>query len=229
MRTATRTVVVLAIGLLLLTGCSRTTRGAARPDPTRAPVAITDDGYGITLGFADAPVRLELFTEPQCNHCADLQAAFGDQFAHYIAVGQLALTYRPLTFFDTGANLHSDRVATALFAAAGSGETAEFAVTGPAFQHFVMAAWAQYDAGPDHPTVDELGEMARAAGLPDEQVAKVASGAQVVDTTAMENANHDLLYGIDSESVGTPTVYDLVEDEKVDTQAADWLSELVRS
>ena len=80
-------------------------------------MAVSDDGHGIVAGFDDAPVNVELYTEPQCNHCADLQADFGDEIAHYIDIGQLAVTYRPLTFLDDVADGYSARVSNALFLA----------------------------------------------------------------------------------------------------------------
>ncbi|MDT7755459.1 MAG: hypothetical protein QOH27_1357, partial [Mycobacterium sp.] len=94
-------VLVLAASLLIAsTGCTQQIKGSARADPVKAPVELVKDGFGIKLGFDDAPVQLELYTEPQCNHCADLQADFGDRMLSYINLGHLALTYRPGTVLD---------------------------------------------------------------------------------------------------------------------------------
>ena len=96
-----RAAVVLAIALLLgAVGCTKQVSGTAQPDPDQAPLAVSEDGFGIVAGFDDAPTSIEIFTEPQCSHCADLQADFGDQLAYYIGVGALKVTYRPLTFLD---------------------------------------------------------------------------------------------------------------------------------
>ncbi|MDF2826445.1 MAG: protein-disulfide isomerase, partial [Mycobacterium sp.] len=85
---------------LTLTGCADEIAGVAVPDPRKAGVALTDDGFGIVTGFADAPVQVEIFTEPQCSHCADLQATHGQEIRSAIGNGQLTVTYRPLTFLD---------------------------------------------------------------------------------------------------------------------------------
>ena len=45
-------------------------RGAAQKDPTRPGLALSEDGYGLVVGFPDAPVQVDFFTEPQCSHCA---------------------------------------------------------------------------------------------------------------------------------------------------------------
>ena len=103
--------------LITAVGCSRTVDGTAQPDPRKPGVALSGDGYGIVAGFDDAPVNVEIFTEPQCNHCADLQADFGDDIARYLNIGQLAVTYRPMTFLDDSDDRYSARVSNALFLA----------------------------------------------------------------------------------------------------------------
>ena len=83
-----RAVVLLTLTLLLaVTGCSRSISGSAVGDLNPPLVELTEDQFGIRAGFEDAPVQLELYTEPQCTHCADLQRDFGDEFAYYIGTG----------------------------------------------------------------------------------------------------------------------------------------------
>lgn len=229
-----RTAVTLAliVSLLFATpACTRQLTGTAQPDPNKPPVEIVEDGYGIKIGLFDAPVQLELYTEPQCNHCADLQADFGDQLRHYIVIGQLAVTYRPVTFLDEGANHHSDRVANALFEAAipGGGPEDVIATDAVAFQRFVEEAWAHYDAGPDHPTTEELAEMARTAGVPDEIASRIEAGAPAVDTKDLQDNNFEFLYQIDPVDTGTPTAYDLNKGEKLDVYDDNWLSKVMES
>lgn len=228
MRRTPTVVALAAVLLLVIPGCSRAVTGTAEPDPNKAPVEIVDDGYGIRVGFAEAPVQLELYTEPQCSHCADLQADFGDQLRYYIAVGQLAVTYRPLTFLDTGANLHSDRVTNAMFEAATPGE-GSVTTDGPAFQRFVEELWTQYDAGPDHPDTGELAEMAGTAGLPGEVASRIEAGEEAVDTKDMQDFNFEFLYQIDPLDTGMPTAYDLNKDEKLDIYDDNWLSTVMES
>src|SRR5690349_7274681 len=98
MRISRAIVLIAAALLMVVTGCTKQVEGTAQVDPNKPPLSVSQDGYGIVAGFANAPVKIEIYTEPQCNHCADLQHDFGDQFAYYIAVGQLEVTYRPVTF-----------------------------------------------------------------------------------------------------------------------------------
>ena len=165
MRT-TRTVrLLIVIGLLLGTvGCAKEVTGTARPDPVRAPLGLSDDGFGIVAGFDDAPAQIAIFTEPQCTHCHDLQQQYGDQIAYYLAVGGVQVTYRPLTFLDEQGQGYSAAVVNALFAAAEP--AGDSTTSGVQFQHFVDELWAQHAPGGPAFTGDELATNARTAGLP---------------------------------------------------------------
>ena len=225
-----RTVLAVVLSLFLVaTGCSRQITGTAQVDPNQPSATITKDKFGIRAGSEDAPVQLELYTEPQCSHCADLQADFGDQLAYYIGIGQLAVTYRPLTFLDQQPGGHSAHVASALFAAATPDGPESGATPARAFQKFVEDLWAHQDIGGPGPSNDEMADMAKSVGIPAAAVDAVKSGASDVDTKAMDDANFEFLFEIDQVSTGTPTVYDLKKDEKIDIYDNDWLAKLMAS
>ncbi|WP_036401445.1 DsbA family protein [Mycolicibacterium cosmeticum] len=217
-------VVLASLTLLTGVGCARQVSGAARPDPVRPMTEVSKDGFGVVAGFPEAPARIEIFTEPQCTHCADLQHDFGDAIRYYIGVGALQVTYRPMTFLDQDGNHHSERVANALFLAGAGKHTPAVA-----FQRFVEELWANQDPGGKGPTDDELAAMARKAGVPDEQAQQMAAGDAAVDAQAMEDMNFEFLYEIDPTGTGTPTVYDLNKDRKVDIFDDDWLKKLLDS
>ncbi|SEH48727.1 Protein-disulfide isomerase [Mycolicibacterium rutilum] len=221
-----KSVAVLALALTVLlvaVGCTRQVGGAAQRDPAHPPVTVSEDGYGVVAGFDDAPVSIEIFTEPQCTHCADLQADFGDQLAYYIGVGQLSVTYRPLIFLDEERDGHSARVSNALFLAA-DGET-----TGTQFQRFVEELWANQDPGGRGPSDDEMADMARSAGMPESAVRRIAVGGSAVNIADMDAINFEYLYEIDNLNTGTPTVYNLTADKRLDIYDDDWLLKLVQS
>ncbi len=219
-----RLVALLAIGVMLVAGgCTRHVAGTAQRDPVRPPVTVSEDGFGVVAGFDNAPASIEIFTEPQCTHCADLQADFGDQLAYYIGIGQLTVTYRPLTFLDNVSDGHSVRVSNALFLAA-DGDA-----TGAEFQRFVAQLWMGQDPGGPGPTDDEMAEMARAAGLPESVVKRVATGGSAVNIADMEVVNFEYLYHIDPLSTGTPTVFDPETDERLDIYDNYWLEKLLQS
>src|ERR1700754_2974531 len=110
-----RAMVMVTIALLIAAvGCSKQGAGTAESDPNKPPLTVSKDGYGIVAGFDNATAKIEIYTETQCNQCADLQHDFGDQLAYYIAVGQLEVTYRPMTFLDETTGGYSDQVSNAL-------------------------------------------------------------------------------------------------------------------
>ena len=226
-----RTVFAVVFSLVLLaTGCSRQISGTAQVDPNQPLASITKDGYGIRAGSEEAPVQVELYTEPQCSHCADLQHDFGEQLAYYIGIGALAVTYRPVTFLDQVPDGHSAHVASAMFAAAApGGAEGTDGTPARAFQHFVEDLWAHQELGGEGPSNDEMADMAKKAGIPAAAVDAISSGASDVDTKDMSDTNMEFLFEIDQINTGTPTIYDLKKDEKIDIYDNDWLSKLMAS
>ncbi len=218
----THAAALLTATALVVGGCTNQVVGTAVPDPQQPPVALTGDGYGVVAGFDTAPVQLEIFTEPQCSHCADLQDDFGAKMAAYIGMGQLEVTYRPLTFLDSDSD-YSARVSNAMFIAADS------SASGVEYQNFVRALWANQDPSGFGPSDDELAEMAREAGIPTAAANSIADGEVVVDTFEMDDSNFGALWTIDPLNVGTPTVYDLTNDEIIDIYDNDWLDQLIQS
>lgn len=218
-----RTAIFFMAALLLLTvGCTREITGTARQDPNQPRTAITGDGYGILVGDPEAGAQIEVFTEPQCPHCAALQTDYGAEMASYISLGQLAVTYRPVTFLDEAGD-HSARVSNAMFAAAGATPRAV------AFQGFVEELWAHQQPGGVGPSDIEMADLAQQSGIPAPAVEVISRGGQAVDTTDMSDLNIELLAELNAYEIATPTVYDLTNDEVLDISDQDWLSKLISS
>jgi len=225
-----RAMVMITIALLIVgVGCTKQVAGTAESDPNKPPLSVSKDGYGIVAGFDNAPAKIEIYTEPQCNHCADLQADFGAQLAYYIAVGQLEVTYRPMTFLDEKTGGYSGQVSNALFLATEKTGSPEVKATGTEFQRFVEGVWAHQRPGGDPPTADELQDMAKKAGMPDAVAQNIKGAGSAVNVKEMDDTNFEYLYEIDNEGIGTPTVYDLAKGEKLDIYDNDWLNKLVQS
>ena len=217
--------------LIAAVGCTNQVAGTAKQDPTQPPLTLSDDGTGIVAGYPDAPVQIELFTEPQCDHCAELQHAYGDEIASYINLGQLAVTYRFLTFLDDEPDEeYSWGVVNALFLAAEPSPATNDA-SGPEFQRFVEELWASQDPGGPGPSEAEMAEMATKAGLPAEVAQRIGdvNVTPEADIDEVAKENFDLLVDVDPINSGTPTVYDLNNEEKVDVYDNDWLDKLMSS
>jgi protein-disulfide isomerase len=225
-----RAMAIITIALLITAvGCTKQVTGTAESDPNKPPLAVSKDGYGIVAGFDNAQAKIEIYTEPQCNHCADLQADFGDRLAYYISIGQLEVTYRPMTFLDNKTGGYSGHVSNALFLATEKAGSPEVKATGTEFQRFVKDVWAHQRPGGEPPTGDELQALAKKAGMPGPIAQNIKGGGSAVNVKAMDDANFEFLYEIDSESMGTPTIYDLGKGQKLDIYDNDWLTKLIQS
>ncbi|CAN5711786.1 thioredoxin domain-containing protein [soil metagenome] len=224
MRHIWRTLALTAAVGLTLTGCAKEIAGVAIPDPQQPGVSLTSDGFGIVTGFADAPVQLEIFTEPQCSHCADLQAEFGEDIRAAIDTGQLTVTYRPLTFLDD--EYVTDYSATA--------SNTMFLAVDPStdagtFQTYVEDLWANQDLSFFDFTDQDFAEIATDSGISDDVVERIAGGESGVDTTELLEFNFTALEEASPESLGTPLVYNLEQKEVVDIGNRDWLAEVLKS
>lgn len=218
-----RLVAMLAVCLLLATtGCgSRTVSGTARPDPRTPGTAISSDGFGVIVGKADATVQIELYTEPQCSHCAHLQGRFGPQLRTLINLGDLAVTYRPVTFLDQARSDYSVRVSNALFLAVRGG------TSGPAFQSFAQNVWGHQQPFSAGPSNAELSAMAAESHVSTEAVDLIRAGRPALNTADMAHHNEARLQQILRGDPATPAVYDLNRRRLVDITRDDWVSRLM--
>jgi protein-disulfide isomerase len=184
-----------------------------------ADVPRTADGNGVMVGSGAAPVQLEIFCEPQCPHCAELESTFGNRIAGDLASGRLAVTYRWLTFLDD--KHHNDasaRISNALFSAADP-STPE-----TAYQAFVQDLYRHQSS--DGPNSGDIAAMARESGITEVVADRIAAGDYVVDTAALNDANRARLRQVNPENPGTPTVYDLKANKVVDIQDPAWLDDV---
>lgn len=148
-------------------------------------------------------MQVEIFTEPQCSHCADLQARYGEEMKAAMEAGRLTVTYRPLTFLDD--EYLTDYSATAsntLFLAVDSAtDTGTDAAT---FQNYVEELWANQDLSFFDFTDQDFADIATDSGLPDAVVTRIADGDTAVDTDALLEFNFTALEDISPNNLGTP-------------------------
>ncbi|OBH18452.1 hypothetical protein EHH44_13890 [Mycolicibacter terrae] len=197
--------------------------GVGLAAPAAADVApgtvLAPDHFGVLAGSPDAAVQLEIFCDPQCSECAKFEAASGDDLGRHLAAGDVAVTYRWMTFLDARrGNDTSARVGNALMAAA---DPATAAAT---YQAFVNELYRKGGA----PSLEDIAVTARESGLPAHVVDRIAAGQQAVDPTSMNAFNRVQLLAANPDSPGTPTVFDVATRTVVDTDDAGWLDRLVQ-
>ena len=208
MRSCLRLLAVTALWLVMFNTAT------AHADVPRAA-----DGNGVMVGSNDALAQLEIFCDPQCPYCAELESTYGDRIAGDLASGRLAVTYRWLTFLDD--KRHNDisaRVGNALFSAA------DPTTSVTAYQAFVQDLYRHQSS--DGPNNGEIAAMARESRIPEAVADRIAAGDHAVDTAAVSDANRARLDQVNSENPGTPTVYDLRANRVVDIQDPAWLDAL---
>lgn len=191
--------------------------GPAGADPGAPGTVLSADHFGVLAGSADAPVQLEVFCDPQCSECAKFESASGGDLGRHLAAGDVAVTYRWMTFLDARrGNDTSARVGNALMAAA------DPATPASTYQGFVAALYRKGGT----PSVEDIAATARDSGLPDHVVERIAAGQPAVETISMNAFNRVQLLAANPESPGTPTVYDLNTRRVVDTADPGWLDQL---
>jgi protein-disulfide isomerase len=191
--------------------------GPAAADPGAPGTAWAPDHFGVLAGSANAPVQLEVFCDPQCSECAKFVAASGEDLGSHLVAGDVAVTYRWMTFLDARrGNDTSARVGNALMAAS------DPATSAATYQTFVSELYRRGGT----PGLEDIAATARDAGLPAHVVDRIAAGQQVVDPTSMNAFNRVQLLAANPESPGTPTVYDAATRTVVDTDDAGWLDRL---
>jgi protein-disulfide isomerase len=84
------------------------TSGAA----TLTPVAVTD-GKPIVLGRSDAPVKVALYEDFHCPHCADFEEAYGPVLSAARESGRATIELYPMSFIDAGSASAANAMACA--------------------------------------------------------------------------------------------------------------------
>ncbi|BBY55170.1 thioredoxin domain-containing protein [Mycobacterium koreense] len=210
----------LLAALAVTLGSAFTLATPAHAD-TAPGTAIGADGFSVLVGAADAPVQLEIFCEPQCPVCAHFEDASGDALSQRLAAGDLAVTYRWLTFLDGKRNNDtSARIANTLLLAADPGTPA------PSYQGFVTEMYRAQNGSADAPSATQLATMAAHNGVSGMAIARIAIDLPAADTALMNSTNMTRLKQVNPDNPGTPTVYNLNTNDVIDAQESGWLDSL---
>jgi protein-disulfide isomerase len=77
-----------------------------------APVTITD-GTGLTIGYADAPNTVTIYSDFACSHCKDFEGAYGQTLGTLVQAGGIMIDYWPLGTLSEGSARASNAMACA--------------------------------------------------------------------------------------------------------------------
>ncbi|MGQ4599114.1 thioredoxin domain-containing protein [Nocardia sp. R6R-6] len=205
-----------------------------RDEPT-----VRNDGYGpvrdqavhsmlepsgsILLGRPDAKKTIDLFEDPLCPGCGNLERIYSQEIAQQIDVGALAVRYRLVNFLD--ARSQSKDYSTRAVAA---NQCVAEAGSGPVYAKFhseLFTTKRPSEGGRDLNN-DELAAVARDAGAAESALQCITTGAKVdfARTTAMAQttALGEALGG----SAATPAVF--YGTTKIDANDENWVTSLTK-
>lgn len=184
-------------------------------------VSVGEDG-AVLVGLPDAKTSIDVFEDPMCPYCAQLENTNGQEVAQKIDEGALAVRYHTLDFLNrlSASGDYSTRAASALMCVAQSGDAV-------AFSAFHGALFAPANQPPENGKSDhsnaELADLAKEAGANDAAVACVADGTNVEAAAAAAQKGSEALAAAGAR--GTPTV--VHNGTLVDALGnRDWVSEL---
>ncbi len=156
---------VVAIVVSLIAAAGRGGEPDAVAGPVVVPAGATAAG-ALQVGRADAPVRVEVYLDYMCPFCGRFERANGDELNRLLADGTARLELHVLSFLDDASSgtRYSTRAANAVASVADRAPDRLLA--------FHAALYAdQPDEGSRGLTDDQIAELARRAGVPDNVVA----------------------------------------------------------
>lgn len=212
---------LVAIAVLVLTGCTRIVDGTASA-PAEAAGWGSSQGAGVTVGSAgDVAAGVTVFVDFQCPFCQRFEAEYGEEITKYVAEGRLQVTYRPVSFLDpaSASGDYSSRAAAALFLIDKSG-AADAIILG-----FIGEMFRRQPAeGIGNLTNMQISEIAAGAGVTGDVLRDISS-LQVGDADRHRTAGNEQQL-TDHRLGGVPGVVDS-SGEAVDPSDPDWLTRLV--
>lgn len=185
---------LVAIVISLVNAAGNASDDAASQKPLVTPTGVTDNG-AISLGKAEAPVKLEVYLDYMCPYCGRFELANGEEISRLVAEGTVRLELHPLAFLDrmSDGTRYSTRTANAVVTVADKAPDKALA--------FSNALFARQPAeGSKGLTNDEIAELAGGAGVPQDVIAQFSA-----ETFQPWVAKYTEL-AFDSGITGTPTV-----------------------
>ena len=185
--------VVVVVGLLLVSQSKSNTSGAPIPPGVVTPTTIASNDR--TLGNANAPVTIDLYSDFRCSYCL-IFAVEGTEKSlvdNYIATGKAKLVYHDFLTIDSDGTNASRDAANAAWCAADQGK------------FWTMHDWLYANQGPTEDasafTKSRLSDIGKAAGLDMTKFQPCLDSGTHNDAIAAEETNKP------AEVKGTPAVY----------------------
>ncbi|MBA8817606.1 protein-disulfide isomerase [Microbacterium halimionae] len=192
---------VLALATALsLAACTNSAEPEASATASSALSVLAEDGIVIGSG----PINVEMWGDPACPHCAELDEAIGTDMADLVAAGDITMTLHPMTYVSEkrgDTTDYSTRASAVLLAVSGAGET-------DAVLPLYSLIQANQVSESGSPSNDDLVQYAEQAG------AAADLSTAIADFSATATASND--YWLGREIPGTTEVIDHVPTLVID-------------
>lgn len=165
-------------------------------------VQLQDAGV-VRLGLPEAQTTIDLYEDPMCPYCAELENKNGQEIAQAIDGGKLAVRYHTLNFLNqlSASRDYSTRAVAALQCVAQSGDAIAYSKFHAAlFSHGTQPA----ERGSSDHSNDDLAQIARDAGASDAAAQCIANGTNVTQAATDAETGRQTLAA--SGAAGTPAV-----------------------
>ncbi|MFC7447427.1 thioredoxin domain-containing protein [Rhodococcus daqingensis] len=184
-------------------------------------VAVVEDGI-VRIGQPGATTTIDIFEDPMCPYCGELENKNGQEVAQKIDEGKVAVQYHILDFLNrlSASGDYSTRAVAASMCVAESGDAI-------AYSKFHAALFSPENQPAENGSSDhsnaELAQIATDSGANDAAVACISDGAKVNEAAAAAQKGREALAA--SGAAGTPTV--IVNGSIIDALGnPNWVAEL---
>ncbi|QLY33084.1 DsbA family protein [Nocardia huaxiensis] len=180
-------------------------------------VALDSDG-AIVLGKPGVAKTIEIFEDPICPACGNLERIYGQEIAQQLDEGKFAVRYRLVSFLDgmSKSKDYSTRAVAANECVAQAGDGRVYSK----FHELLFTTKQPEERGNDHDN-QALAAIAKEAGASDD-VARCITGGQRIDTARNHaEAAMKALEGKLGDDAGTPSIF--IDDKRIDWQNDNWV------
>lgn len=191
-----------------------------------ASVKVTDNYIEFRSNTAKKDAKiLEVFEDPRCPGCSELEKMHGAELADAIESDQVVLRLHLMDFLNPqGTTQYSTRADAALVTVALTGD----AESTFRFHSILWHTAPPEGAGVPEPTNAELADKAKMAGVRDDVVSKIEAGEfDTMRAATMGRANLKTLNKRMNGEGGTPAAF--VNGKAIDTSNPDWVTSLYSS
>lgn len=183
-------------------------------------VQLGADGVAL-LGLPGVTKVVDIFEDPLCPYCGEMERKFGQELARGIDEGKFAVRYHLMNFLNaaSASKDYSTRAIAATQCVAATGDGIVYA----AFHAKLYSPDIQPEENADKDyTNAQLGALARSSGASDDAVKCISDGAKVRDAGMAADASSKALEA--NGGTGTPSAY--VDGKELDLQDGAWVVKL---